>query len=62
MYDDAVRIVAETRRCSTSWLQRKLQLGYKELTDVKLPPSYGYEESASESWRSPEHCFESATK
>jgi S-DNA-T family DNA segregation ATPase FtsK/SpoIIIE len=28
MYDDAVRIVAETRRCSTSWLQRKLQLGY----------------------------------
>ena len=23
-YDDAVRIVAETRRCSTSWLQRKL--------------------------------------
>src|SRR5262249_19966429 len=28
MYDDAVRVVAETRRCSTSWLQRKLQLGY----------------------------------
>ena len=24
MYDDAVRLVAETRRCSTSWLQRKL--------------------------------------
>ena len=26
--DDAVRVVAETRRCSTSWLQRKLGLGY----------------------------------
>jgi hypothetical protein len=39
----------------------------KELTGVKLPSSYGYEESASESWpseswRSPEHCFESATR
>ncbi len=28
MYDQAVRIVAETRRCSTSWLQRKLGIGY----------------------------------
>ena len=28
MYDDALRIVADTRRCSTSWLQRKLGLGY----------------------------------
>ncbi|MCC6552709.1 MAG: DNA translocase FtsK 4TM domain-containing protein [Polyangiaceae bacterium] len=28
MYDAAVRIVAETRRCSTSWLQRKLGVGY----------------------------------
>jgi S-DNA-T family DNA segregation ATPase FtsK/SpoIIIE len=27
MYDAAVQIVSETRRCSTSWLQRKLQLG-----------------------------------
>jgi S-DNA-T family DNA segregation ATPase FtsK/SpoIIIE len=28
MYDAAVRIVADTRRCSTSWLQRKLGIGY----------------------------------
>jgi S-DNA-T family DNA segregation ATPase FtsK/SpoIIIE len=28
MYDQAVQLVAETRRCSTSWLQRKLALGY----------------------------------
>jgi len=28
LYDAAVRIVAETRRCSTSWLQRKLEIGY----------------------------------
>lgn len=28
LYDQAVRIVAETRRCSTSWLQRKLAIGY----------------------------------
>ncbi len=28
MYDAAVRIVADTRRCSTSWLQRKLGVGY----------------------------------
>jgi S-DNA-T family DNA segregation ATPase FtsK/SpoIIIE len=28
MYDSAVRIVAETRRCSTSWIQRKLGVGY----------------------------------
>lgn len=34
----------------------------KDLTGAKLPASYGYEESASESWRSPEHCFESATR
>ncbi|PIE05915.1 MAG: cell division protein FtsK, partial [Sorangium cellulosum] len=27
-YDEAVQIVAETRRCSTSWLQRKLGIGY----------------------------------
>ena len=27
-YDEAVRIVAETRRCSISWLQRKLTVGY----------------------------------
>jgi S-DNA-T family DNA segregation ATPase FtsK/SpoIIIE len=34
MYDDAVRIVAETRRCSTSWLQRKLQLGYNRAARI----------------------------
>src|SRR5690606_33444932 len=28
LYDQAVRIVAETGRCSTSWLQRKLEIGY----------------------------------
>lgn len=28
MYDAAVRLVSETRRCSTSWIQRKLSLGY----------------------------------
>jgi DNA segregation ATPase FtsK/SpoIIIE, S-DNA-T family len=27
-FDEAVRIVAETQRCSTSWLQRKLTIGY----------------------------------
>jgi S-DNA-T family DNA segregation ATPase FtsK/SpoIIIE len=34
MYDDAVRVVAETRRCSTSWLQRKLQLGYNRAARI----------------------------
>lgn len=33
----------------------------QELTGVKLKSSYDYESSASESWDSPEHCFESAT-
>ncbi|EYF06653.1 Cell division protein FtsK [Chondromyces apiculatus DSM 436] len=28
MYDAAVRVVADTRRCSTSWIQRKLGIGY----------------------------------
>ncbi|MCC6217172.1 MAG: DNA translocase FtsK 4TM domain-containing protein [Polyangiaceae bacterium] len=28
LFDQAVAIVAETRRCSTSWLQRKLTIGY----------------------------------
>lgn len=27
-FDEAVRIVADTRRCSTSWLQRKMTIGY----------------------------------
>lgn len=34
MYDEAVRIVAETRRCSTSWLQRKLSLGYNRAARI----------------------------
>jgi S-DNA-T family DNA segregation ATPase FtsK/SpoIIIE len=27
-FDEAVRIVGDTRRCSTSWLQRKMTIGY----------------------------------
>ena len=34
MYDEAVRIVAETRRCSTSWLQRKLAIGYNRAAQI----------------------------
>jgi S-DNA-T family DNA segregation ATPase FtsK/SpoIIIE len=34
MYDQAVRIVAETRRCSTSWLQRKLGIGYNRAAKI----------------------------
>jgi S-DNA-T family DNA segregation ATPase FtsK/SpoIIIE len=34
MYDEAVRVVAETRRCSTSWLQRKLGLGYNRAARI----------------------------
>jgi S-DNA-T family DNA segregation ATPase FtsK/SpoIIIE len=34
MYDAAVRLVAETRRCSTSWLQRKLGLGYNRAARI----------------------------
>ena len=34
MYDQAVRLVAETRRCSTSWLQRKLALGYNRAARI----------------------------
>ena len=34
MYDEAVRIVADTRRCSTSWLQRKLELGYNRAARI----------------------------
>ena len=32
--DDAVRIVAETRRFSTSWLQRKLSLCYNRAARI----------------------------
>jgi S-DNA-T family DNA segregation ATPase FtsK/SpoIIIE len=34
LYDEAVRLVAETRRCSTSWLQRKLSLGYNRAARI----------------------------
>ncbi|MFO0587177.1 MAG: DNA translocase FtsK 4TM domain-containing protein [Polyangiaceae bacterium] len=34
MYDAAVRIVADTRRCSTSWLQRKLGIGYNRAAKI----------------------------
>jgi DNA segregation ATPase FtsK/SpoIIIE, S-DNA-T family len=34
MYDQAVRIVAETRRCSTSWIQRKLGIGYNRAAKI----------------------------
>jgi S-DNA-T family DNA segregation ATPase FtsK/SpoIIIE len=34
VYDQACRIVAETRRCSTSWLQRKLNLGYNRAARI----------------------------
>jgi S-DNA-T family DNA segregation ATPase FtsK/SpoIIIE len=34
LYDSAVRIVADTRRCSTSWLQRKLNLGYNRAARI----------------------------
>jgi S-DNA-T family DNA segregation ATPase FtsK/SpoIIIE len=34
LYDEAVRLVAETRRCSTSWLQRKLGLGYNRAARI----------------------------
>ena len=34
LYDDAVRVVAETRRCSTTWLQRKLGLGYNHAARI----------------------------
>jgi S-DNA-T family DNA segregation ATPase FtsK/SpoIIIE len=34
VYDQAVALVAETRRCSTSWLQRKLALGYNRAARI----------------------------
>ncbi len=33
-YDECVRLVADTRRCSTSWLQRKLGLGYNRAARI----------------------------
>jgi S-DNA-T family DNA segregation ATPase FtsK/SpoIIIE len=34
LYDQAVRIVAETRKCSTSWIQRKLGIGYNRAAKI----------------------------
>ncbi len=34
MYEDAVRLVRETQRCSTSWIQRKLGLGYNRAARI----------------------------
>ncbi len=33
-YDEAVKIVAETQRCSTSWLQRKMSIGYNRAAKI----------------------------
>ncbi len=34
LYDAAVRVVADTRRCSTSWIQRKLGVGYNRAAKI----------------------------
>lgn len=34
LYDQAVCIVAETQRCSTSWLQRKMSIGYNRAAKI----------------------------
>jgi S-DNA-T family DNA segregation ATPase FtsK/SpoIIIE len=33
-FEEAVRIVAETQRCSTSWLQRKMTIGYNRAAKI----------------------------
>jgi S-DNA-T family DNA segregation ATPase FtsK/SpoIIIE len=33
-FDEARRIVAETQRCSTSWLQRKMTIGYNRAAKI----------------------------
>ena len=33
-FDEAVQIVADTRRCSTSWLQRKMTIGYNRAAKI----------------------------
>jgi len=33
-YDEAVRVVADTQRCSTSWLQRKMSIGYNRAAKI----------------------------
>ncbi|APS00561.1 FtsK/SpoIIIE family DNA translocase [Pajaroellobacter abortibovis] len=34
LYEDALRVVKETKRCSASWLQRKLGLGYNRAAKI----------------------------
>jgi S-DNA-T family DNA segregation ATPase FtsK/SpoIIIE len=34
LYDQAVSIVAETKKCSTSWIQRKLGIGYNRAAKI----------------------------
>jgi S-DNA-T family DNA segregation ATPase FtsK/SpoIIIE len=33
-FDEAVRIVSETQRCSTSWLQRRMTIGYNRAAKI----------------------------
>jgi S-DNA-T family DNA segregation ATPase FtsK/SpoIIIE len=33
-FDEAVQIVADTQRCSTSWLQRKMTIGYNRAAKI----------------------------
>jgi S-DNA-T family DNA segregation ATPase FtsK/SpoIIIE len=33
-FDEAVRIVGDTQRCSTSWLQRKMTIGYNRAAKI----------------------------
>ncbi len=34
LYDKAVQIVADTQKCSTSWIQRKLGVGYNRAAKI----------------------------
>jgi len=34
LYDQAVRVVADTQKCSTSWIQRKLGIGYNRAARI----------------------------
>jgi DNA segregation ATPase FtsK/SpoIIIE, S-DNA-T family len=34
LYDDAVRVIAESQKCSTSWIQRKLGIGYNRAAKI----------------------------
>jgi S-DNA-T family DNA segregation ATPase FtsK/SpoIIIE len=43
MFEEAVQVVASTQRCSTSWLQRKLGVGYNRAAKmVELMEKRGY--------------------